>query len=247
MTNTPDLTPEEMAEQYAITRWPKLLESEPFFSRSKEDFTAGHRSRDASFAAQAKECTAALRERVGVLECVLKPLASRTERWKVTIDGGQDAVYVELGLLQAARAALSPTEEVPEGYFERVAEVIKNSPKAPEQDTSRDPPGIFDEAVNESNKGDASSEVQVLASIPDTGVDPGENGTAESLRRDAERYRFLRSVDPDAELPRVMLHRQNDWGNWYNEFLEGDELDAAVDAARTPTDPPTQPNKDAER
>lgn len=55
-------------------------------------------------------------------------------------------------------------------------------------------------------------------------------------RVDAERYRFLRAVDPDAEDPAVMLHVQNDWGNWGYLHLEGEELDAAIDAARQAKD-----------
>lgn len=54
----------------------------------------------------------------------------------------------------------------------------------------------------------------------------------DAAREDAERYRFLRSVDPDAELPATTLHKQNSWGKWYYSPLLGEELDAAIDAAR---------------
>lgn len=52
------------------------------------------------------------------------------------------------------------------------------------------------------------------------------------VQKDAERYLFLRTVDPDAEDPTVMLHVQNDWGNWSYLHLGEDELDTAIDAAR---------------
>jgi hypothetical protein len=53
----------------------------------------------------------------------------------------------------------------------------------------------------------------------------------EALRGDAARYRWLREVDPDAELPTVLRHRQDSWGNWRYDVLILDELDAAIDAA----------------
>lgn len=48
---------------------------------------------------------------------------------------------------------------------------------------------------------------------------------------DAKRYRFLRTVDPDAELPTVLRHYTDSWGNWRYEVMAGEELDAAIDAA----------------
>lgn len=55
----------------------------------------------------------------------------------------------------------------------------------------------------------------------------------DALRRDAERWRFLRDCDPDAGYPVPLRHEQNDWGNWRYVFVQTDELDAAIDAAIT--------------
>lgn len=54
----------------------------------------------------------------------------------------------------------------------------------------------------------------------------------ERLREDAERYRFLKTVDPDAEMPTVFVHRQDSWGNWRYHHMDAIQLDAAIDSAR---------------
>ena len=53
--------------------------------------------------------------------------------------------------------------------------------------------------------------------------------------RDGERYRFMRDLQTDPyqdEVPHVVRHRQDSWGNWRNDVLMGKELDDAVDKAR---------------
>jgi hypothetical protein len=55
----------------------------------------------------------------------------------------------------------------------------------------------------------------------------------ESLRADAERYRWLRDdTDPDAEQPYAIKHETNSWGQWVNIWQYGASLDAAIDSAR---------------
>ncbi len=54
----------------------------------------------------------------------------------------------------------------------------------------------------------------------------------ESLRKDAERYRWLRdSADCDEGI--APMHQLcSDWGRFYWSQVEGDDLDAAIDAAK---------------
>jgi hypothetical protein len=48
-------------------------------------------------------------------------------------------------------------------------------------------------------------------------------------KADAERYCKLRKVDPDVELPTVLIHKRDSWGNWKYKVLNGKVLDKAVD------------------
>ena len=51
-----------------------------------------------------------------------------------------------------------------------------------------------------------------------------------AIYRDAMRYRMLRNMtDPDMGLPYVTIHKQNDWGKWYNTYEQGDDLDSLID------------------
>jgi hypothetical protein len=52
----------------------------------------------------------------------------------------------------------------------------------------------------------------------------------EALRKDAERYRWLREADPDAG-PAVLQHEMNSWGKWFYVSINQEALDAAIDAA----------------
>ena len=53
----------------------------------------------------------------------------------------------------------------------------------------------------------------------------------EAAKRDAERYRFIRSSDADADQPYVARHGQTDWGKFYDQWLMEDDADNAIDAA----------------
>lgn len=53
----------------------------------------------------------------------------------------------------------------------------------------------------------------------------------EAMARDAERYRFIRSSDADADQPYVARHGQTDWGKFYDQWLMEDDADNAIDAA----------------
>ena len=56
----------------------------------------------------------------------------------------------------------------------------------------------------------------------------------QEARKDAERYRWLRDeAHPDREDTGVACKETHmtDWGKWYEKFLSGEELDAAIDAA----------------
>ena len=59
---------------------------------------------------------------------------------------------------------------------------------------------------------------------------------------DAERYLFLKHVDPDAELPSVFVHKQDTWGNWRYKHLDETQLDAAIDAERKSQEPERRPS-----
>jgi len=54
----------------------------------------------------------------------------------------------------------------------------------------------------------------------------------DALRKDAERYRWLRDkADPDSNQPYVTVYKKNSWGKWFNSVEIGSFLDAAIDAA----------------
>jgi hypothetical protein len=56
----------------------------------------------------------------------------------------------------------------------------------------------------------------------------------EALRKDAERYRWLRNGYDhcDDGLPYAVRHAQNDWGKWVTPVIVDEALDAAIDTAR---------------
>jgi hypothetical protein len=60
----------------------------------------------------------------------------------------------------------------------------------------------------------------------------------EAAAVDAERYRFVRDADADAELPHVAKQRCDSWGNWRTEWLGSLEADRAIDAAIAASQPP---------
>jgi hypothetical protein len=54
---------------------------------------------------------------------------------------------------------------------------------------------------------------------------------AANNERDAARYRWIRDcADPDDGQVHCSIHKQNDWGNWVNEWATGEALDEIVDA-----------------
>jgi hypothetical protein len=58
----------------------------------------------------------------------------------------------------------------------------------------------------------------------------------EEMRKDAERYRFLRDdSDPDSDHPYITRHLVSDWGNWRNTWEHAEAADAHIDAALTAT------------
>ncbi len=58
----------------------------------------------------------------------------------------------------------------------------------------------------------------------------GLQSRLDAADRDAGRYRYLVEADPDSG-PHVVIHRQDDWGNWRNDILTGIVLDEALDSA----------------
>ena len=72
------------------------------------------------------------------------------------------------------------------------------------------------------------------------GQAPAETGNsvsaqADSVQEDAARYRWLRDrAHPDSEDSGIAVSESdfNDWGNKFTRYYSGEELDAAIDAAR---------------
>lgn len=65
-------------------------------------------------------------------------------------------------------------------------------------------------------------------------TDPPAQAVPEDVRRDAERYRWLRDASPTASLttPSVMRYTRMRCGEDDREYLDGEALDQAIDAAR---------------
>ena len=62
-----------------------------------------------------------------------------------------------------------------------------------------------------------------------------ERAQADSVQEDAARYRWLRDqAHPDSEDSGIAVSESdfNDWGNKFTRYYSGEELDAAIDAAR---------------
>jgi hypothetical protein len=51
-----------------------------------------------------------------------------------------------------------------------------------------------------------------------------------ALKRDADRYRYLRGADPDTG-PYIGLEQQTDWGNWNTQVILSKVADALIDKA----------------
>ena len=66
-------------------------------------------------------------------------------------------------------------------------------------------------------------------------VQPPTSPQADSVLEDAARYRWLRDqAHPDSEDSGIAVSESdfNDWGNKFTRYYSGEELDAAIDAAR---------------
>jgi len=64
---------------------------------------------------------------------------------------------------------------------------------------------------------------------------PTTSPQADSVQEDAARYRWLRDqAHPDSEDSGIAVSESdfNDWGNKFTRYYSGEELDAAIDAAR---------------